>query len=96
VTMLALLPSVESFAPSLPLVQAKSALMGARSLRSCKQNFAQLSMQRDNDSEKSRLKIPSSDKITENMKEGTVGERGEVYVGLQFLFVFLVFIAPGF
>ena len=28
--------------------------------------------------------------------EGTVGERGEIYVGLQFAMVFLVIIAPAF
>jgi len=33
-------------------------------------------------------------KMLDNLMEGKVGERGEVYVGLQFALVFLVIIAP--
>jgi hypothetical protein len=40
--------------------------------------------------------FPSPETIKVNVMEGTVGERGEIYVGLQFAMVFLVIIAPAF
>ena len=40
--------------------------------------------------------LPTPEKITANIMEGTVGERGELYVGLQFFLVFMVIIAPAF
>ena len=33
-------------------------------------------------------------KMLDNVMEGKVGERGEVFVGLQFALVFLIIIAP--
>lgn len=37
---------------------------------------------------------PSPEQIKSNVLEGTLGQRGELYVGLQFGLVFLVIIAP--
>jgi len=40
--------------------------------------------------------LPSPEQIKSNVLEGTLGQRGELYVGLQFGLVFLVIIAPAF
>lgn len=112
VMMMAQMSLVEAFAPALQLhsraahgtqtnfnmgtfFQLRHSKTHARRLQ-----FAQLSMQSDDSSEK---KSPDAnkgsitlDKVMENMKDGTPGERGELYVGLQFLLVFLVFNAPAF
>ena len=45
---------------------------------------------------KSNARTVSPEQIKSNVLEGTLGQRGELYVGLQFGLVFLVIIAPAF
>mmetsp|Transcript_98070 Transcript_98070/g.143580 ORF Transcript_98070/g.143580 Transcript_98070/m.143580 type:complete len:189 (+) Transcript_98070:3-569(+) len=52
-------------------------------------------MQSNNDKD-TTTNFPSPEKIMDNVMEGTLGERGELFVGLQFGLVFLVIIAPLF
>eukprot|EP00286_Rhodomonas_abbreviata_P017825 CAMPEP_0181324740 /NCGR_PEP_ID=MMETSP1101-20121128/20531_1 /TAXON_ID=46948 /ORGANISM="Rhodomonas abbreviata, Strain Caron Lab Isolate" /LENGTH=253 /DNA_ID=CAMNT_0023432957 /DNA_START=8 /DNA_END=769 /DNA_ORIENTATION=- len=50
----------------------------------------------DDEKETSGRKMPTVDKTMQNMADGKFGERGELYVGLQFFFIFLIIIAPAF